>query len=147
VILFAEDLQEFLQGFDEALRVLEKAEREKRRGKGEAKRPFDGDSAPDPRAGRRDTEERRHNFDTRPGPRRSFDQKIPRRNTDGRGRKSNDHSFGAGKRESPYSGSRRPRKDQAFSRSGSFDNDSFENRSEHRKGAWQGKRKIIVKKR
>ena len=34
VILFAEDLQEFLKGFDESLRVLEKASREKRRGKG-----------------------------------------------------------------------------------------------------------------
>ena len=33
VILFAEDLQEFLKGFDESLRVLEKAYREKRRGK------------------------------------------------------------------------------------------------------------------
>ena len=33
VILFADDLQEFLQGFDESLRVLEKASREKRRGK------------------------------------------------------------------------------------------------------------------
>ena len=32
VILFAEDLQEFLQGFDEALRILEKSVREKRRG-------------------------------------------------------------------------------------------------------------------
>jgi len=32
VILFADDLQEFLQGFDESLRVLEKAVREKRRG-------------------------------------------------------------------------------------------------------------------
>lgn len=31
VILFAEDLQEFLKGFDESLRVLEKAERERRR--------------------------------------------------------------------------------------------------------------------
>jgi len=31
VILFAEDLQEFLQGFDDALHVLEKAAREKRR--------------------------------------------------------------------------------------------------------------------
>jgi hypothetical protein len=31
VILFAEDLQEFLTGFDEALRVLEKAAREKKR--------------------------------------------------------------------------------------------------------------------
>ena len=33
VILFAEDLQQFLQGFDESLRVLEKAAREKRRSK------------------------------------------------------------------------------------------------------------------
>jgi len=33
VILFAEDLQQFLQGFDESLRVLEKAAREKRRAK------------------------------------------------------------------------------------------------------------------
>jgi len=32
VIVFAEDLQEFLGGFDEALRVLEKELREKRRG-------------------------------------------------------------------------------------------------------------------
>ena len=31
VILFAEDLEEFLRGFDESLRVLEKAAREKRR--------------------------------------------------------------------------------------------------------------------
>ena len=31
VILFAEDLQDFLQGFDDALHVLEKAAREKRR--------------------------------------------------------------------------------------------------------------------
>jgi hypothetical protein len=31
VILFADDLQDFLQGFDESLRVLEKAVREKRR--------------------------------------------------------------------------------------------------------------------
>ena len=32
VILFADDLQEFLKGFDEALRVLEKEVRERRRG-------------------------------------------------------------------------------------------------------------------
>jgi hypothetical protein len=35
VILFADDLQEFLKGFDESLRVLEKAVREKRRPSGE----------------------------------------------------------------------------------------------------------------
>ena len=33
VILFAEDLQQFLQGFDESLKILEKAAREKRRPK------------------------------------------------------------------------------------------------------------------
>ncbi|MDR3275707.1 MAG: DUF3276 family protein, partial [Treponema sp.] len=33
VILFADDLAEFLQGFDESLRVLEKAAREKKRGR------------------------------------------------------------------------------------------------------------------
>ena len=33
VILFADDLQDFLQGFDEALKVLEKEVRDKRRGK------------------------------------------------------------------------------------------------------------------
>ena len=36
VILFADDLQEFLKGFDESLKVLEKAVREKRRGGGES---------------------------------------------------------------------------------------------------------------
>ncbi|MDR2069487.1 MAG: DUF3276 family protein [Spirochaetaceae bacterium] len=60
VILFAEDLPEFLQGFDEALKVLEKASREKSRGehrrppehrdrgKGEARaeRPERGGKAP-----------------------------------------------------------------------------------------------------
>ena len=34
VILFADDLQEFLKGFDDSLRVLEKAVREKRRSGG-----------------------------------------------------------------------------------------------------------------
>ncbi|MDR2795357.1 MAG: DUF3276 family protein [Spirochaetaceae bacterium] len=38
VILFEDDLQEFLRGFDESLRVLEKAMREKRRA--DPKKPF-----------------------------------------------------------------------------------------------------------
>jgi hypothetical protein len=33
VILFAEDLQDFLKGFDESLRIMEKAVREQRRGR------------------------------------------------------------------------------------------------------------------
>jgi hypothetical protein len=50
VILFADDLQEFLGGFDESLRVLEKALRERRRrpsGAGSGEAPARG-------AGRRD---------------------------------------------------------------------------------------------
>jgi hypothetical protein len=40
VILFADDLQDFLQGFDESLRALERAAREKRRGSpGKSTRP------------------------------------------------------------------------------------------------------------
>jgi hypothetical protein len=43
VVLFADDLTEFLQGFDESLRVLEKAEREKRRGKARYEHTDDGE--------------------------------------------------------------------------------------------------------
>ena len=48
VILFADDLQEFLKGFDESLKVLEKAVREKRRsspGEGQKRgaKPADGE--------------------------------------------------------------------------------------------------------
>jgi hypothetical protein len=39
VILFAEDLREFLAGFDESLRVLEKADREKKRASPSRPRP------------------------------------------------------------------------------------------------------------
>lgn len=57
VILFAEDLQEFLKGFDESLRVLEKAIREKRN-TGSAKRENRSEKPDDergmkPRAGGR----------------------------------------------------------------------------------------------
>ena len=42
VILFADDLQEFLKGFDETLRVLEKETRERRRAARSARPPRDG---------------------------------------------------------------------------------------------------------
>ena len=53
VILFAEDLQEFLKGFDESLRVLEKEVRERRRATRSAARDT-GDRAE--RGGARDGE-------------------------------------------------------------------------------------------
>ena len=53
VILFAEDLQEFLKGFDESLRVLEKTVREKRRG---GKNAAQGESPPPRHVSRREEE-------------------------------------------------------------------------------------------
>jgi hypothetical protein len=47
IVLFADDLQEFLKGFDESLRVMEKAVREKRRSGGETPKR-------DEKAGRRE---------------------------------------------------------------------------------------------
>jgi hypothetical protein len=41
VVLFAEDLSDFLRGFDESLRALEKAMKEKRRGSPRDNRPRD----------------------------------------------------------------------------------------------------------
>jgi hypothetical protein len=60
VILFADDLQEFLKGFDESLRVLERAVREKKRLPGkrrgqDAGREHPGDADP---AARTDGERR-----------------------------------------------------------------------------------------
>jgi len=44
VIMFADDLQDFLKGFDESLRALEKEMRERRRSARAARPPRDGDS-------------------------------------------------------------------------------------------------------
>jgi hypothetical protein len=56
VVLFAEDLTEFLKGFDESLRVLEKAEREKRRSKikaGDERKSRTREDTEEPRSGGR----------------------------------------------------------------------------------------------
>ena len=72
VILFADDLQSFLQGFDEALRVLEKAQREKRRGKKAEVTGSPGGSRPNrpPSSGKRpwSSERPRSDGPKRPGP-------------------------------------------------------------------------------
>jgi hypothetical protein len=56
VIFFADDLQEFLKGFEEALKVLEKEMRERRRAGRNVIRHTEGEGD---REGRRDREERR----------------------------------------------------------------------------------------
>ena len=80
VILFADDLQSFLQGFDEALRVLEKGQREKRRGKKpEAQGRARPDRPPPPsREGPRSGEYRRSEERPRRGERSRNDER-PRR--------------------------------------------------------------------
>ena len=96
VILFADDLQEFLKGFDESLRVLEKSVRDKRRGtKNQA-----GSERPSPRQGERersDSTPRRKREEPqgyRGGSERG--RSGPRGSRDGRGR-----SEGYGERRRP----------------------------------------------
>ena len=69
VILFADDLQSFLQGFDEALRVLEKAQREKRRGKKVEAQDSTRPSIGKHRSGPRSNEYRSNERPPRNGPR------------------------------------------------------------------------------
>ena len=66
VILFADDLQDFLKGFDESLRVLEKEMRERRRAKPASEKPAGSartsardDKSEKPRKGRPPREGRR----------------------------------------------------------------------------------------
>jgi hypothetical protein len=70
VILFAEDLTEFLKGFDDSLRALERAAKEKRRGGTGDRRPRE-DSG-DRRRGRAETAEaagkKRYTGRAKPGP-------------------------------------------------------------------------------
>jgi hypothetical protein len=68
VILFADDLQDFLKGFDESLRVLEKAIRERKRA-GPARAPRSGDREHDaPRGeGQERSESRERSGHQKPG--------------------------------------------------------------------------------
>ncbi|MDR3122753.1 MAG: DUF3276 family protein [Treponema sp.] len=67
VILFADDLSEFLKGFDESLRALEKAMKEKRRGALRESRPREGFGDRRPREGFGDRRPREGFGDRRPG--------------------------------------------------------------------------------
>jgi hypothetical protein len=58
VILFAEDLQDFLKGFDDSLRVLEKAIRERKRSARPGDRQRDSRESPDSREPREKREDR-----------------------------------------------------------------------------------------
>ena len=100
VILFSDDLQEFLKGFDESLRVMEKAVREKKQSGGERKpkKEFQGrdekDGKPKQRRDFNNDRNQRHGFsggrDKNPKQRSGF------RNENGQKPRKN---FGSDKRE------------------------------------------------
>ena len=77
VILFADDLSDFLKGFDDSLRALEKAMKEKRRGAPRPTRPRDN---PDERRPGRPTEgetaKRRYSAGPKPANRDRGDRKL-----------------------------------------------------------------------
>ena len=102
IILFAEDLQEFLQGFDESLKVLEKATREKRKGppnrEGSTRRSEEYPSSRPPRREDGDREERPENPFRRerpPRPRAEFSdrpERPKRQRSDGNDREWRDEA-------------------------------------------------------
>jgi len=158
VILFADDLQEFLKGFDESLRVMEKAIREKRHsGRAETARTSFGSGARNeegygvgerPRRNEESRDDRRFRRDE--GDR---DRDRPRRNEEGRDnrdrpRRNERQSGGYGGNKSRSSSGKGPRKQsrdygserQSRSRSGSGEDYSSERRSAR-------ERRVVVRKK
>src|SRR5215469_13314001 len=71
VILFADDLQEFLKGFEESLRILERKVREKRRaGENPIQQPAGSrkSHSENPKAGRKTIERKERHSGSKPGP-------------------------------------------------------------------------------
>jgi len=113
VILFADDLQEFLKGFDDSLRILEKEIRERRRSARAARGPRDERDSRDvrePREGR-DFRDAREERGGRPRAAHSSDAKIvfrEGREERGRPRTGDRDSRGEGFGGRPRSDDRRP---------------------------------------
>ena len=106
VVLFADDLQEFLKGFDESLKVLEKAVREKRRGgKTESSKPR-GSFQDESREGDNKHEVKRRIVKKRDDP--SFDR--PERTYSERSRPERTRSDGARPERSRFGSSAEPRR-------------------------------------
>ena len=163
VILFAEDLQEFLRGFDESLRVLEKAAREKRRGAPNKK------ERPPAREKRQDEDDGDFNKPRRSFKSKKFDEDSPARgsrsserpqweNNDDSGRDSprfqdrprRPGSFGKDRKDS---GGIRDRKDSGGpeNRRSRFGNKDRENRpdsyrSGDKRDSAPRKKRVVVKK-
>jgi len=125
VILFADDLQEFLKGFDESLKVMEKAMREKRHsGKSAAGENRDENrEVRTPREGRVSREDRpnRENKPRRNEDRQNRGDRSPRDNRSPRESKP--------LRERSSYGSRPPREKKPYREGGTSGGNNFKNRS------------------
>jgi hypothetical protein len=164
VILFAEDIKEFLSGFDESLRVLENAVREKRRGspnKSDAPRKAYGSRNRTPLSNGENFDRPRESRDNRERSDRGRGDRNNRERSDrGRGdrdnRERNDRSRGdRDNRERSDRGrgerDNRERSDRSRNDSGNRNirerksRDNREN-TKYKSDTSPGKRKIIVKK-
>jgi len=124
IILFSEDLQEFLKGFDESLKVLEKSAREKRQGgKGGAKREGNDKNAP-----------RRDAGGERPRRERSSSGEA-RSDRPPRDRSNSERSFSRGGERSGRTGERAEKRDFKPARERSNSERSFNRGRERSDGA------------
>jgi hypothetical protein len=130
VILFADDLQEFLKGFDESLKVLEKAVRDKRHSK---PRRNDEDAAGDTRhSPRRNSEDA--------GSTRYNDAKYNEKNRQGKRREDGDSRRKKNWSDHTHSGdknARRQKPQREFDRKSDFGHNS----------KLDGNKRIVVKKK
>jgi hypothetical protein len=81
VVLFADDLQNFLKGFDEALRVMEKEVRERRHQNRPAAQDSPASQGPSASQGRAAAREARPDDQRAEKPRRGYSPKTPRQAT------------------------------------------------------------------
>ena len=152
VILFADDLQEFLRGFDESLKVLEKSVREKRRGKGAPSfnKDRDGGRESDRDSDRENYRDRDRDREggRRPG-RPSGYGRGPERKGDRPGRDSRQLRDGHPKGPKPYGRDRKDSgygRDRSDSRDRDRDRDRNGDRNGDRKETFPRKKRVVVKK-
>jgi hypothetical protein len=151
VILFADDLQEFLKGFDESLKVLEKAVREKRRGGGEgAKReegrdekPWRGEKAGGERAMRGERTGRGER--TMRGERAMRGERTGRGEKPWRGEKAGGEKTGRGERTGRGGNATRGGKDR-YSRTGEKPERADRSQSRRSERVPSGGKRFVVKR-
>ena len=142
VILFADDLQEFLQGFEESLKVLEKEVREKRKGKKPAESK--------PREKRADRENRSDNADGF-GQEGARPKRVYKRDSDDSFQKrdsNRDFNRDSSRRDGPREGRLQGRRSDAPFRGADKPRGTFKSKGpkEPSRDAPKPRKRIVVKK-